>query len=475
MLAQIQGSLIGKTAQANSVTRDEENEKYILKGEGKIENNSDNFYFVHQNPVNRNIIWNTEIHWPDNNENSSKYGGIMFRDNLEQDSRFISIINHGDGSVSLLLRRKTNGNTEEISYSRKGIDILQLEKHGDTINLKGAKNGEPLILLQSVDFKLDTFFAGIFICSSTIESAFFINTRIYYPAKDNFIPYHDYIGSQLEILDINTGVRKIVYSTPEAIESPNWTPDGKAILYNCKGLLYRFDLDKNTVNPINTDFATANNNDHGISPDGKWLAISHHSKSLPDGENSLIYIVPIEGGIPRQITTLGPSYWHGWSPDGKWLIYTAKRNNRWSIYKISINGGKEIQLTDNEFLNDGPEYTPDGKTIWFNSNRTGKMQIWKMQEDGKEQLQVTNDNFNNWFPHHSPDGKKVVFLSYPPEVNSWDHPYYKQVMIRIMNNDGTDQKAIAYLYGGQGTLNVPSWSPDGTKIAFISNTEIIDK
>jgi len=290
-------------------------------------------------------------------------------------------------------------------------------------------------------------------------------------AKKDFVPYKDYIGSRLEILDVETGLRKIIYRSEIPFEAPNWTKDGNYLIFNSKGLIYRIPVEGGNPELINTDFANANNNDHGISPDGKNIAISHHAKDRTVGENSVIYTLPINGGIPKLLTDKSPSYWHGWSPDGKNLIYTAKRNNQWDIYRIPVTGGEETQLTNNPFLDDGSEYSTDGNLIWFNSNRSGTMQIWRMKADGSDQAQITFDEYQNWFAHQSPDGKNIIYLSYPPEVNSWDHPYYKHIMLRIMNSTDFKPKVIAHLYGGQGTINVPSWSPDSKKVAFVSNSE----
>jgi Tol biopolymer transport system component len=178
------------------------------------------------------------------------------------------------------------------------------------------------------------------------------------------------------------------------------------------------------------------------------------------------------GGIPKQITAVGPSYLHGWSLDAKWLVFTGGRNSKFDIYKIPAGGGEEIRLTDAPGLDDGPEFSPDGKFIYFNSSRTGKMQLWRMKPDGSEQEQIANDGFNNWFPHISPDGKWIVFLSFGDDVRPDDHPYYKHVYVRLMPVEGGAAKVIAYVYGGQGTINVPSWSPDSRRIAFVSNTQM---
>jgi len=254
------------------------------------------------------------------------------------------------------------------------------------------------------------------------------------------------------------------------LQAPNWTPDGQELIYNSGGRLYRFDLAKKTPALLDTGFAASNNNDHVISPDGNSIGISHHSKD--DKNKSIVYTLSIRGGAPKRLTTKGPSYLHGWSPDGKFLIYTAERNGEFDIYRIPAEGGDEIQLTNVKGLDDGSEYSPDGKYIYFNSVRSGTMQVWRMKPDGSGPEQITSDQYNNWFPHVSPDGKLIAFLSFSKDVNPSDHPFYKQVYIRLMPAAGGNPKVIAYVYGGQGTINVPSWSPDSKRIAFVSNTDM---
>jgi len=257
------------------------------------------------------------------------------------------------------------------------------------------------------------------------------------------------------------------------LQAPNWTTDNKALLYNTGGLIYRFDLAKKVPVVIHTDFVKENNNDHVLSFNGKMLGLSSSSGDTSYG--SIVYTVPLTGGKPKQITPTGPSYLHGWSPDGKFLIYTGERNNEYDLYKIPAAGGKEIKLTNTPGLDDGSEYSPDGKYIYFNSVRSGTMQLWRMKPDGSDAEQLTHDDYNNWFPHVSPDGKWIAFISFMNEVSPSDHPFYKHVYIRLMPVNGGQPKVIAYLYGGQGSINTPSWSPDSRHIAFISNSEMASK
>ena len=277
------------------------------------------------------------------------------------------------------------------------------------------------------------------------------------------------ITSILEIYDVSTGSRKVVKEfTGVHIEAPNWTPDGKWLIYNSGGLIYKISPDSpGEPQIINTDFITACNNDHLVSFDGKMLIIS---AATPEDRRSRIYTLHIEGGIPQLVTPLGPSYLHGISPDGKYLTYCADRNGNYDVYVIPTSGGRERRLTTAEGLDDGPEYSPCGEYIWFNSVRTGLMQAWRMKADGSEQTQMTfEEDFNSWFPHVSPDGKQVVLIAYHKgDVNPGDHPANRNVVLRLMPAQGGKPETIAELFGGQGTLNVNSWAPDSKQFAFVS-------
>lgn len=274
------------------------------------------------------------------------------------------------------------------------------------------------------------------------------------------------IESTLEIFKLETGQRTTVYRADEHFEAPNWSPDGKYLLYNSRGKLYTIPVTGGKPKLINTGFADHCNNDHGISPDGKQIVISHHEAT---SGKSMIYTLPIKGGKPKLVTPTGPSYWHGWSPDGNTLAYCAERNGAYDIYTIPSKGGQETRLTTEKGLDDGPEYTKDGKYIYFNSVRSGLMKIWRMKTDGTEQEQVTTDEYNDWFAHPSPDGKWIVFVSYNvADVAPGDHPANKNVKLRLMPIGGGEIKILTELFGGQGTINVPSWSPDSKSFAFVS-------
>ena len=279
--------------------------------------------------------------------------------------------------------------------------------------------------------------------------------------------YRDDDQSILEIYDVETGTRTVVAEMDYLIEAPNWTPDGRALVYNSNGCIYRIDLETKAIEKIDSGFVNDCNNDHVLSADGAGLAVSH--ATLEDGK-SRIYTLPITGGVPRLITPLAPSYLHGWSPDGSTLAYCAERGGEYDIYTIPAEGGVETRLTDAPGLNDGPEYDSAGEYIWFNSVRSGLMQAWRMKADGSQQTQMTFDEgWNTWFPHISPDRKLVSMVCYKKgDVAPGEHVPHKHVEIRLMNADGSGLRTLVKLFGGQGTLNVNSWAPDSKRFAFVS-------
>jgi len=401
--------------------------------------------------------------------------GILVRSSLDPRSPHVNAARHGNGLAALQFRRTLGATTGESTFNLKDPDVIQLERIGGTYVMSAARFGDTFTTKQLSDVDLgDEVYVGIYVCahdSSAVESAIFRNVRITRPAPAKLVPYRDYLGSDLELLDTVSGVRKVIYHTDDSLQAPNWTPDGKALVYNRNGRMVRFDLETRQPSLIDTGAAIHCNNDHALSADGKWLGISSHTQE--DGNVSIVYTLPVGGGPPVKITPVGPSYLHGWSPDGRYLAFTGGRGADYNIYRVPAAGGPEERLTTTKgLLDDGSEYTPDGTRIYFNSNRTGRMQIWRMRADGSDQEQVTFDDLNNWFPHVSPDGKSIVFISFGADVSPGAHPFYQHVYLRQIPVAGDEKpQVIAYLYGGQGTINVNSWSPDNETIAFVSNSD----
>ncbi len=454
---------IGTVKLPGALEYDEAKKSYTVAGGGEnMWATTDAFHYAWRR-ISGDFSIAADIRFLGTGGNAHRKAVLLIRQSLDADSPYADAALHGDGLTSLQYREVKGGPTREIQSNVKTPSRIQLEKRGDYVFMSIARAGEPLQSAGgSFRIKLTTpFYIGLGVCAhdnNLIEKAVFSSVEI----KQRPQPI---LESTLETIAIGSKDRKVIYTKREHFEAPNWSRDGKYFLFNQGGRMYKLPVSGGEPQVLDTGFATRCNNDHGISPDGNWLAISDQSQ---EQRRSLIYVLPIAGGTPRRITQLAPSYWHGWSPDGNSVVYCAERNGNFDVYRISVEeeGGEEKRLTTADGLDDGPEYSSDGSYIYFNSVRTGLMQIWRMKPDGTEQTQITNDLHNNWFAHPSPDGKWLVFVSFEKDVEG--HPPNKDVMLRLMPVGGGEIQILAKLFGGQGTINVPSWSPDSRELAFVS-------
>ncbi|MBP6022536.1 TolB family protein [Ferruginibacter sp.] len=466
---------VGNPKIKGAVVYNKDEQTYLFSGAGKnMWAKEDQFHFAWKK-IQGDFIIRATIRFIGTGKNEHRKIGIMARETLATGSRYADACVHGDILSSLQYRLADNDTTGQVVVSSYHPTEIELQRSGNTFTFSAAVFGETYKSISKEVSLAEELYAGLFICSheeDVMEQAVFSNVQIIIPAAKNFRPYRDYIGSHLEVMDVVTGHRKILHSAPNSLQAPNWTKDGKQLIYNSEGLLYKYELSSGAISVLNTGTANQNNNDHVLSFDGKQMAISNH---MGEKRISTLFTLPVTGtDKPVQITSVdsGHSYLHSWSPDGKKLIFTGQRKNQFDIWSIDIATKKETALTNTPTLDDGPEYSPDGKWIYFNSVRTGTMKIWRMTPDGSNQEQVTFDEYNDWFPHFSPDGKWIVYVSFPKDIDPTDHPFYKKIYLRLMPVAGGVPKTIAYIYGGQGTINVPSWSPDGKKVAFVSNTQL---
>lgn len=277
--------------------------------------------------------------------------------------------------------------------------------------------------------------------------------------------------SQLLTHDLATGVSTLVTeSTSVLFEAPNWTVDGEWLIVNGDGLLQRVPATGGELEPIEVPGLPLLNNDHVLSPDGGSVYVS--------GFDGHLHQVDLAARTSRQVSNdRGPAFihfLHGVSPDGKLLAYIgmdllADGGVRTNIYTVPTAGGPDVQLTDSAAPHDGSEFSPDGAWLYFNSERgsdvPGHAQLFRMRPDGSGIEQLTHDERVNWFPHISPDGSQVVYISFPPMTLG--HPADLDVIIRLLGADGLGTDLV-HLFGGQGTINVPSWSPDSTRFAYVA-------
>src|ERR1700686_2687645 len=354
---------VGRTRSSGSTSYDPQRQAYLVAGSGQnMWTDHDDFHFVWKR-MTGNFILSTRARLIGAGVEAHRKIGWTIRPSLEANSAHVTAALHGDGLMSLQFRRTTGATTEEAK-SRDSLPdadaVIQLERRDGVYVMSVARFGDTLATQDLTGVPLpDTVYVGLFVCAhndTVVERATFSNVRITTPAKQDLVAYRDYLGSNLEILDVATGNATIVHQYRGSFQAPNWPHNGKALIYAQEGHLYRFDLSSRAAEAINTGFATRNNNDHVLSFDGRMLGISNHA--VEDSGASIVYTVPVTGGTPTRITAKGPSYFHRGSPDGRWLVYTGQPNGDFDVYKIPVTGGDEIRLPSTPGLDEGPEYTP---------------------------------------------------------------------------------------------------------------------
>lgn len=472
---------VGTVLHAGSAAFDSSKNAYMLVGSGEnMWSTADAFQFAWKK-ISGDVEISADISFPNPGGNEHKKAVLMLRQSRDADSVYADVALHGNGLTSLQYRDEKGGTTSEVESKMSAPARLRITRLGKYVYISLAQQGSDVHFAGgSVRVPLGDgeIYAGIGVCShdkNVTEQAAFSNVEIknVSAAAVEPVPY-----SSLETVRIDTTIRHAIYLAPNRFEAPNWSHDGSYLIFNRNGHLEKLAVAGGEPRIIDTGFADKVNNDHGISPDSTQLAISDNSQQTKSADgtaahDSLVYLLPLAGGTPHRMTQNAPSYWHGWSPDGKTLAFVGQRNGDFDIYTVPAAGGDETRLTTAKGLDDGPEYSPDGQYIYFNSERTGHMQIWRMHPDGSGQERVFADDYNNWFPHISPDGKWMVFLTYERDVTG--HPENKDVMLRLMSLDDKKITVLAKLFGGQGTMNVPSWSPDSKSVAFVSYQFVINE
>ena len=459
---------VGTVLHPGSAVYDAASGAYTLTGSGEnMWFGVDDFQFAWKK-MSGDVAISADIAFQGAGGNEHRKAVLMIRQSLDGNSPAVDIARHGVGLTSLQFRLAPGADDHEIQSYVNGPTRLRLEKRGDSFYaFVTGPDGKLQPAGASIKLPLHgDFYVGIGVCAhdkDATATASFSNVKVESLSAPSAKPV---LWSVLETVPIASTDRRVSYVAQAHFEAPNWSRDGAYFLFNQDGRILTLFMDSTKPAPIDTGAQIHCNNDHGISPDDTMIAVSD---STATGK-SMVYTLPIAGGAPTQITTTGPSYWHGWSPDGKTLTFTGQRiidgKQDFDIYSIPVTGGDEKRLTTAPGLDDGPEYSPGGDWIYFNSERSGHMQIWRMKPDGSNQEQFVTSDTNDWFPHISPDGKWMVYVSYAPGVTG--HPPNKDVQLQVMSLADKKTKVLATLFGGQGTMNVPSWSPDSTRVAFVS-------
>jgi len=399
---------------------------------------------------------------------------LMFRQTLDSDALYAVAAIHGSHETALQYRRAKGDMMQTILFNIGAPQRMRLEKRGDTITLFLSLHGEPLHQAgASTKLHFDgTFYAGLGMCArkrDTVEQATFAHVelqRLISPATPEAMELYSTLHTIA--VDPNVPMDFVIQTGKGQMEAPNWSRDGKTLIFGRAGKLWRVPADVGEgrfgeARPIDIGNATDCTGSHGFSPDGKWLAITCTTPKQPGRR---VYIVPAMGGTPRLVTAKPDSYFHSWSPDGKTILFTRPSQGASSIHSIAAEGGQENVLTSDTGISDDPDYSSDGRWIYFNSDRAGGMQIWRMRPDGSQPEQVTFDERPNWTPHPAPDGKSILILSYEKDVTG--HPANKCVTLRILNVSDGEIRDLVQIVGGAGSDNVPNWAPDGSHFAFVS-------
>jgi len=460
--------------------------------------NVDGFHFVWKK-VSGDVSLTADVKLADASPTASPHRKalLMFRQTLDPDAMYADAAVHGSGETALQYRRNKGDTTQDIAFNIGAPQRLRLEKRGDTITLFLSAHGEPLHQVgATIKLHFDgEFYAGLGVCAhnkDAVEQATFAHVELQpltasiapataVPATPAPTPTSApapmalYSTLQTIAIDNNARMAFVIQTGKGQMEAPNWSRDGKTLIFNRAGKLWSVPAAEGNgsiaeATPIDIGNASDCTGSHGLSPDGKWIAMTC---TTPDHPGRRVYIVPAAGAIvpatgsaPRIVTANPDSYFHSWSPDGKTILFTRPSHGTLNIFAISPDGGAETALTMGAGVSDDPDFSADGQWIYFNSDRAGGMQIWRMRPDGSAPEQVTFDEKHNWTAHPSPDGKSILILSYDKDVTG--HAANKDVTLRIINVADGKIRDLVEIVGGSGSDNVPNWAPDSTHFAFVS-------
>ncbi|MGD0739568.1 MAG: hypothetical protein ABR957_08235 [Terracidiphilus sp.] len=467
---------VGSVVPPGVATFDSATGEYSIRSAGaNLWANVDGFHFVWKK-VSGDVSLTADVKLADAGPGASPHRKalLMFRQTLDTDAMYADAAIHGSGETALQYRRNKGDTTQDIAFNIGAPQRLRLEKRGDTITLFLSAHGEPLHQVgASIKLHFDgEFYAGLGVCAhnkDAVEQATFAHVELE-PLMAPATPAPMALYSTLQTIatDNKTRMAYVIQTGKGKMEAPNWSRDGKTLIFNRDGKLWSVPANEGdgsvaAATPIDIGNATDCTGSHGLSPDGRWLAMTC---TTPDHPGRRVYIVPATGGAPRMVTANPDSYFHSWSPDGKTILFTRPSHGTLNIYAISPVGGAETALTTVTGVSDDPDFSPDGQWIYFNSDRAGGMQIWRMRPDGSQPEQVTFDEKHNWTAHPSPDGKSILILSYDKDVTG--HAANKDVTLRIINVADGKIRDLVQIVGGSGSDNVPNWAPDGAHFAFVS-------
>jgi TolB protein len=462
---------VGKVSPAGTAKFDAATGVYTIAASGaNLWSTTDGFHFVWKKVSGDfSLTADVQLGEAGTASNPHRKALVMFRQTLDADSVYADAAVHGSGETALQYRRNKGDTTQDIAFNLGAPKTVRLVKRGDTITLFVSMKGEPLHP-SGASIKLhfdEPFYVGLGVCAhqdGAVEKATFSNVALKPLEAVTSPPQTAALYSTLQTIaiDNNSRMAYVIVTGPEKIEAPNWSRDGKTLIFNRDGRLWTVPVAGGEPSAIDIGDAKECNGSHGLSPDGKWLAITCTTEEHPGRR---VYIVPAGGGAPRMLTEPN-SYFHSWSPDGKTILFARPEHGSINIFAIPAEGGDEKALTTGTGVSDDPDFSADGQYIYFNSDRAGGMQIFRMRPDGSQPEQMTFDEHANWTAHPSPDGKSVLILSYANGVKG--HPVNQDVTLRILDVATKKVRDLVEIVGGGGSDNVPNWAPDGQHFAFVS-------
>ena len=461
---------VGEPPQSGGVEFDASAGAYRITGGGaNIWGTQDAFHFAYRR-VSGDFTLTADVQFVGAGVNAHRKAVLMARQDLSAGAAYADAAVHGDGLTSLQYRAAPGGVTAELRSSVSGPVRLRLQRRGNQFTMQAGKPGEPLSATGPQVVELSgPIFVGLGVCS---HDAKVLETAVFTHARLEVAPRY---RSKVTIFDLTNRNSKTVYEADGVVEAPNWSRDGKWLLINTGGSLYRLPLEgAATPQLISVGEGYRCNNDHDLSRDGMWLAFSASSAS---SRQSQVFLAASDGSGTKLLTPAAPSYFHGWSPDGKWLAFVGQRNGKYELFRVAPTGGEELRLTSAGAYDDGPDYSPDGKWIYFNSNRKDGWNIWRIPATGGGEgdtlaQQITRDAGEDWFPHPSPNGKQIVFLTFPAGTEG-HNGRMPGMTLRMIKAPGKKPEAnpkvdtLVTFFGGQGSINVNSWAPDSKRFAYV--------
>jgi hypothetical protein len=478
---------VGQNPRKGSSSFDAAKGEYRVTGGGaNMWGAADAFHFVWKR-MSGNFALTADVQFVGKGVEDHRKAVLIVRQSLDPHSAYADVALHGDGLTALQFRPVAGAETSEVRSSVNAPVRIRLERRGAQFLMSAGKSGEALNASIPATVNMDgAVYLGIGVCShdaQVLETAVFSNVKVEELPETTPEANPSNVRSRISIYDLEKKTIHVAYSADKLWEAPNWSADGKYLVANSGGQIYRFPLDEKgegQPQPIALDKSYECNNDKALSPDGKRLAFS--AEHAP-AQGSQVYIANADGTSPQMITSNIPSYFHGWSPDGRWAAFVGERGGNFDIYRVSSTGGNEERLTSSSAFDDGPDYSPDGKWIYINTDRSGGWDIWRFPAEGagpndSKAERVTGDAGEDWFPHPSPDGKWLLFLTFPAGTKG--HDFRTAVQLRMIalpasstpaqlpKDDDDGVPVLAQFFGGQGSINVNSWSPDSRKFAFVS-------